>query len=87
MPKGPIIDWMYDDLEDLTNEELALKRIWRTKKGELIKYEDIEDRHLDNIINMLETKDTTRKAHLKGIKEEKLRRTGIIGEILYGNHS
>jgi hypothetical protein len=67
-------------------EKLAINKIWTTKDLEIVKYNDLEDSHLDNIIRQFEEGkiNPNRQAHLRGLKEEKLRRTGLMGELLYG---
>lgn len=67
----------------MIHEHLAQAKVWMTEEGDKIAYKDLKDSHLDNIINMLETKETNRWSHYEGLIEEKLRRNTELGKILY----
>lgn len=62
---------------------MAGAKIWMTKDGVEIPYEKLETGHLTAILNMLQTQDTNRHAHLDGIKAEFLRRATDMGKVLY----
>ncbi len=72
---------LHKDIE--MHERMATKKVWMTKEGEEIPYSKLDDKHLDSILLMLETKKTNRASHLQGIREEKARRTTKLGKILY----
>lgn len=75
------------DNGDIDHPRLSFERVWPTKDGELIQYEKLSDEHLNKIISMFHDKrfpDPGRQLHYKGLVEELFRRTGPVGEILYG---
>lgn len=67
-------------------KEDAADKIWMTKTGQRIEYKDLEDDHLNKILSMYKQgKFKNRLCHLKGLKQEKLKRSTKSGAILYGN--
>lgn len=66
---------------------LCRERLWLDKAGISWKYEDLADRHLANILKMMEErrfKNPNKYVHLKSLKQEQKRRTTKAGKILYG---
>lgn len=78
----------YETVKLLEEEQikLAQKRIWVTKEEKEIPYSELEDSHLEAILNLFEQgKFGNRAAHYKPLREEQLRRQSKAGEILFGN--
>lgn len=61
-------------------------KVWTTREGKTIPYEELEDSHLDAILILFEKgKFKNRKCQHKSLKQEKLKRNSKAGKILYAD--
>ena len=64
----------------------AIDKIWITREGTFYTYAKLTDSHLKAILELFtQNRFNSRKCHLKGLQQEKLRRESIAGEVLFGD--
>lgn len=85
--KKPIIRPSFSD-KFMYSESVIRDKVWCTDGGTLIPFEELQDSHLENILNMYKQglfKNNWRSKQEKDLKQEQLKRQSLAGKILYGN--